>query len=131
MKMLIVKVKVKTPAKGHEENHIEMIETLNQAEETIDDEAEAEMMMGEEITHTIAIQEGEIQEEKVAETEQEIKAQAPVTVAPLKITPNKEEIVTKITENALMKPQTKISPRVLRGKKKRKRIEEKQNLLRS
>jgi hypothetical protein len=101
--MLRVKVKVTTPERGYEETLTEMIETMDQAEETIDDEAEAEteIMMGEEIAHTIATQ-GVIQAEEVAETEIETKAQDQVTTTPPKITLDTEKIADKITENDLM-----------------------------
>jgi hypothetical protein len=53
--MLRVIVKVTTPERDHEKALIKMTQTMDQAEETIDDEAEAEteMLMGE-IAHTIA-----------------------------------------------------------------------------
>jgi hypothetical protein len=101
IKMLRVIVKVTTPERDHEETLVELTETMDQAE-NIDDEAETEMMMGEEIAHTIATQEGVIQAEEVAETEIETKAQDQVTAAPSKITLDMEKIADKITENALM-----------------------------
>jgi hypothetical protein len=125
MKMLIVIVKVKAPEGGHEENQIEMIEITDQAKETIDDEAEAEteMMMGEEMAHIVDTQEGVIQAEGVTETEIKTIVQDQVTATLPKITLDIEEIVDKITEKALMMPLTRISPRVLRGKKRKKRKE--------
>jgi hypothetical protein len=103
MNMLRVIMKVTTPERDHEKALVEMTETMDQAE-NIDDEAEAEteMMMGEEIAHTIATQEGVIQAGEVAESEIELKAPDQVTTTPPKITLDIEKIAEKIAENVLM-----------------------------